>query len=197
MAIMFKYLLLGFFIQFITSLDDTLTRIPVSARLTSRRKGRIAFALGNVLAVALSVVFAFLFSEFLNKLPYTNYIVAGLILLLAAVIYLDVFKGHVSYKADKKLRRPMSTERFMQLTGAGFVISFIMTVDDIVALAPLFLHNSTAEKMFALAGVATATFLLIFFVIFSAEKLKKIPHKKDIATASLVLLAVLVLLGVV
>lgn len=194
---MFKYLFLGFFIQFITSLDDTLTRIPISARLTSRRKGKIAFALGNVLAVALSVVFAFLFSAFLNDLPYSNYIVAGLILLLAVFIYLDVFKARVSQKADIKLRRPMSTERFLQLTGAGFVISFIMTADDIIALAPLFLHNTLAEKIFALAGVATATFLLILFVIFSSEKLEKIPHKKDIATASLVLLAVLVLLGIV
>ncbi|MEX0877816.1 MAG: hypothetical protein WDZ40_03075 [Candidatus Spechtbacterales bacterium] len=194
---MIKYLLLGFFIQFITSLDDTLTRIPISANLTRRRKGKIAFSLGNVLAVATAVTIAYFFSAFLDKLLYTRYVVSGLILLLAAVVYFDVFKGRISKKADYKLRRPMSTERFLRLMGAGFVISFIMTIDDIVALAPLFIDTTFLEKIFALAGVSAATAVLIFFVIYSSERLKKIPHKKDIAAGSLLLLSLLVLMGIV
>ncbi len=143
---MIKYFFLGFWVQLVTSLDDTLTRIPISASLTRTLKGKIVFSIGNIFAVCLAVIIAIFLSSFLITLSSARYIVAGLLFLLALLVYIDIFKGRVSTKVEHVLVHPISTKRFMRLVGAGFVISFIMVSDDIITLAPLFFSRLCFRK---------------------------------------------------
>ena len=96
-----KYFIGGFFSKTIASFDDAVTRIPVVAQLTKTRKGRIAFSIGNLLAVTVVIVIAMFFSSLLEKIPYTRTITSLLILLLAGAIYFDFFDGKIGKKVEK------------------------------------------------------------------------------------------------
>ncbi len=49
-----KSFLAGFVVKSIASFDDTVTKIPVITSLTQTREGKIAFAVGNLGAVAVA-----------------------------------------------------------------------------------------------------------------------------------------------
>ncbi|MDX1607905.1 MAG: hypothetical protein R3251_01720 [Candidatus Spechtbacterales bacterium] len=194
---MLEHFILGFVIQFTTSLGDTIARIPVSARLSRRRKGKFAFSTGAFLAITASIFVAFIFAGILEELPHTRYISAGVVLILSGIIYFDVFKGRFRQKAEKKMASPLSTERFFKLLGIGFLVSSVLVADNTIAIAPLFINTNIDSKIAAVIGIVLATILQVIIVIRSAEKIQKLPHKKEITTISLVILSVLIFIGVV
>lgn len=76
--------------KILAGFDDTMTRIPIMSYMTKTKKGRIAFACGIFIAVTLVMIFAFLFASVIKAIPYSNYISAGLIFLLAMSIQFDL-----------------------------------------------------------------------------------------------------------
>jgi hypothetical protein len=194
---MLTFFLAGLTINLLTSLDDALTRIPVLTAAARSRRGRLAFTLGNMLAVTLAVLLAFLLSRFLETLPNTQYIIAGLIFILAGIVYFDLLALKPPAKINAEVERSKwQPQRLPKLIGLGLVMTFITMIDDMFALAPLFLHGWQAS-LAALAGIYTAALILAVMVIFFAHKLAVLPHKRLLATLSLIIFGLLLLFGII
>ena len=195
---MLKYLFLGFFAKIITGLDDTITNVPIIASVTKTRIGKIAFSIGTLIAIIIAIVLALFFSSILKKIPFYRYIIVGLVFLLAALIYFDVFVHKPRTKAEKKLlkMKKISAKRFTKLVGIGFIASFATVLDDIIAFAPLFL-GALITQLSAIIGILIGAFLEIILVIFFAEKISKIKYKEEIASIGLVILGILILLNII
>lgn len=189
-----EYFILGFLVKIIASLDDAVTRIPVMAYITKTRMGRIAFSIGNILAVCLIIVIAFLLSVFISELAYAKYISAGLVFLLAIAIYFKVFKSK-DIKAKKIDTNNHWWKEAFKLAGLGFLISFVTLIDDVVAMAPLFLDN--AHKTYTILGILIATIVQIILIIYFAKQLDRIKYKREIASIGLVILSILIFFGIV
>ena len=194
----FEYLLFGFFVNIITSFDDTITNVPILASVTKVKMGKIAFSVGTMLAIIAAIIISIFFATFLRSFAYYRYIAATLIFILAALIYFDVFVHKPRTKAGKRLLRlkKVSTVRFTQLIGIGFIASFATVLDDIIAYLPLFIGGFLI-KAYAIIGIILATIVEIIAVIYFSEKIAKIKYKEEIASAGLVLLGILILAGVV
>lgn len=193
-----KLVAFGFFIKFITGLDDTITRVPVIASITKTRAGKIAFSIGNLAAVSVAIVIAIFFSSLIIEIPYYKYITAGLLILLAAGIYFDFFVHKPREKAEANLLKmqKISIERFTKLMTIGFVASFATLLDDIIAYLPLYTTDNPWEMVWSSIGIISATIFQIILIIFFAEKITKIKYKEEIASAGLVILAVLLVLNI-
>lgn len=194
---MFKLLLAGFTINLLTSIDDAMTRIPVLSANTRTTKGRLAFTCGNLLAVTVAIGLAFGVSQFLETLPNSNYIIATLVFILAAVVFFDLIRLQPPKKVREQIEQSqISRQRVTKLVGIGFVMTFITMIDDIFALAPL-LNGSLPESISAIIGIYLASLLLAFGVLFFSEKISALPHKRLLASGTLVLFGILLLLGVI
>jgi len=182
---------LGFIIKVVTGIDDILTRVPVVAAVTHTRRGKIAFSVGAVLAVAVATGIAFLASSALQEVPSYRYVVAGLIFLLAATVYFNVFAHKPHSKAEKKVvhMEKISHGRFFKLLVVGFFASFITVLDDAIAFTPVFFHKPLLI-IFGVAGILTATVCQAILVIYASDYLVRIPHKEKIAATGLVLLGI-------
>ena len=136
----FKLIFSGIIVKAIASFDDFLTRIPLIAELTKTRKGKIAFSLGAFLAVLAVIFLAIIFAAFIHKLPYARVISAGLIFILAGLVYCEVLLVKPRSKMDIKLIKTekITILRFLKLIGNGFVISFLTLIADGVVFAGLF-----------------------------------------------------------
>lgn len=195
--LMWEMLIAGFAINLFTSIDDALTKIPVLSSAARTNMGRLAFSFGNLLAVTLAVAIAFGLSQVLTVLPGGGKTIAVAVLVLAGIIYFDL----LSFNPPKKVQHDIAESRISpartrRLIGLGFVMTFITMVDDMFALAPLFLH-SWQESLAALAGIYLSAILLILSVLFFAEKLAVFPYKKPLAVGTLVIFAALLFFGVV
>ena len=139
---------------------------------------------------------AFFFSSFVNGVPEYRYVVTGVIFILAALIYFDVFVHNPRSQTEKQLMKlnTISTERFLKLLGMGFVASFVTVLDDVIAFLPLFLLDAHLV-LFGLLGIFVMTLVQAVLVVTSAERIAKIPYKEEIASAGLVLLGTGILLG--
>ena len=189
-----KYFIAGGIAKTLASFDDTITRIPIIAQVTKTRIGRIAFSIGNLLAVTVAITLAWIFSSILEKFPYTRIIVSGLIFLLAIVVYFDLLgKKEVRKieKTKKKIETKISSMRFFRLVGIGFVVSFITLIDDFIVLTPLF-FGSVISQIATVVGIYTATVIQILLVIYMARKIAKWRYVKEIATLGLIILAIIV-----
>jgi hypothetical protein len=195
---MLKYLLSGFLINFFTSIDDALTNIPVLSAVTRTRAGRIAFSIGNVLAVTFTLFLSVLLSRFLETLPYVRIVVPIFLLVIAWTLYFDVLKLRPPRSVALRLQHPekMHRLRFVKLVGLGFFMTFITIIDDVFALSPLFI-DGLGNALAAVVGIYLAAFSLIIITIRSAAKLAAIPHKKEIAVGVILIFALLFALGVV
>jgi hypothetical protein len=187
----------GFLVKSIASFDDTLTRIPVISLLTGTRQGRVVFSIGSYLALTLILFLTLFFSEFLGRYEYARETASGLIFALAILVYFNVFAG----RADEQLRirlSKISTESasFFRILGVGFLVSFVTLVDDVIVLIPLFLGDNL-NIFLSFIGVYIAATVQILIVIYFGGKLEKIKHKNILASASLLILSVLVLIGAV
>ena len=198
MLLYIKFFFLGAFVKLITGFDDTITHVPVIASVTNTRIGKIAFSAGILLAISMAVAIALFFAEILSHFTYYRYISAGIIFLLAALIYFDVFVHRPRTKVEEKLLKAkrITVQRFTHLIGIGFMASIATVFDDIVAYLPLFLGGGLTAA-FAAIGIFAAAILEIFLIICFSEMISKIPYKEKIASAGLVLLGILILTGIV
>lgn len=190
--------LLGTFVKIITGFDDVIVHIPVLAHFTKTRKGKVAFSIGTILAIIVAIFLTIFFVSFLKTLPYTRFITAGLLFVLAATIYFGWFMERIEMGAEKKLLKikEISNGHFMRLIGIGFIASIITVLDDVIAYSPLFL-SGTLTRSFVIAGIIFAALLEIVIVFYFAEKAHKIKYTKEIATISLVVWGILTLIGVI
>ncbi len=185
----------GFLVKSIASFDDTITRIPVITHLTKTYKGRIAFSVGTLLALTAILLIAIFFSGIINLFPYSRQLTAGLIFILAVLLYFDLFLTAES-RYESKILSQESSHKLLKITWMGFVVSFITLIDDSFVLLPLFLRDHLSN-FYSVIGVYLAALAQIVLVIYFGESLKKIKHKKELAAGSLVLLSILVVTGVV
>lgn len=188
-----KYFLSGFFVKILAGFDDTMTRIPIMAHMTKTKKGRIAFALGIFIAVTLVMIFAFLFASVIKAIPYSNYISAGLIFLLAMSIQFDLFIQKPKKEIRKKLYhvQRVSIKRFFKLIGLGFLTAFITIIDDTIAYSGLFL-NTLSNPVPVIVGIFFGTILQLTVIVYFAQKFTKLKYKKEITVFGLVLLSLLI-----
>lgn len=198
MGIFLQEAVTGFLVKSVASFDDTLTRIPVMAELTHGKMGRIAFSIGTLLALTLTLILVIPLSYLLDLIPFRQFIVAGLIFLLGLAVYFEVFSSKKEKALQRKIiqRQDISHSHFLRLIGIGFVISLITYLDDMVVLIPLFLGSDTA-KFFSIVGIYLAALLQITIVIYFSHQISRIKYKKEIASLALLVLAVLVGVGVV
>jgi len=193
-----KYFFGGFLAKTVASFDDAITRIPVVAQLTKTRKGRIAFSIGNLLAVTVAIAIAWFFSSLLEKIPYAHVIASALILLLAIAVYFDLFEGKVTKqvgKQEEKMSEQIFGAKFFRIMLSGFIISFVTLLDDIIVLTTVFL-GSLKTDFYAMLGMYASTIIQLIIMIRLAEKLSKFKYIKETAIAGLLILAVLVYLQV-
>ena len=188
-----KYLLSGFIVKIIAGFDDTMTRIPIVANITRTKRGRYAFAIGVLLAVTLAVILSFLFGSTIKAIPYSNYIAAGLILLIALSIYFDWFIEKPKEEVEKKLKKikRISLKRFLKLIVIGFLTAIATIIDDIIVYSGLFLGPSS-NAPYIITGIFAATFLQIGAMIYFSKKIMGIKYKKEITVIGLIILAGLI-----
>lgn len=192
-----KYFLAGFFVKLLAGFDDTMTRISVMSNMTQTKKGRYAFAIGIFIAIVLVTIFAFLFASVIKTIPYSNYISAGLIFLLAMFIQFDIFIQKPKKEIRKKLHhvKRVSVKRFFGLVGLGFITAFITIIDDTVAYSGVFL-NTLSSPIPVLIGILLGTLLQLYIIIYLSGKFMKLKYKKEITVFGLVLLSLLLALKV-
>jgi hypothetical protein len=193
---MFKALLAGFTINLFTSADDALTRIPILSSSARTLKGMAAFSLGNLLAVTLAVAISYGLSHVLVSLPGGNMVIASLVFILAGIVYFDVLKLKPPKKIEEHIEVSKATpQRLLKLVGLGFIMTFITMIDDMFALTPL-LTGSFIESLPAIIGIYIAALLLIFIVIYFADKLIAFAYKREFATLILLIFGTLIFFGV-
>ena len=185
-----KSFILGFFIKSAASFDDTVTKIPVITSITRTREGKIAFAIGNLVAVALVVAVASAISVLLSDFDALRYILAGLIFLLA----LNALRPARRHKYKHKPKHP-SGLKLLSLIGIGFVVAFVSLIDDAVLFIPLF-SNEAISYPLAVTGIFASTILDLTIVILFAERLERIKYSHVISFFILSAIAILILFGV-
>lgn len=188
----------GFVVKSVASLDGTIAKIPVVSYVTEKRIGELAFALGNILAATLTVILAYYMSSVFGDWIWFRYVIAGIILVSAAVTWFDLWPGSSPSRGKKLdfMKGYVSTDRFFKLLGAGFIISVLTLFDDFAALIPLY-NDGVTSFLAVTAGVAISTILQIVLVIFFSAFLDRIPHRKEMASGGLAVYAILVMFGVV
>lgn len=195
---MLKELISGFLVKAITGIDDTITHVPIISALTRTRRGKIAFGFGIFLAITLAIILSFSFASFIRSFQYYNYVASGIIFLLAISIYFNLLfpkskqKGQISLK---RRRKPVSTKRLVKLVGIGFVAAFVTVIDDSLAYSSIFIVSQ--KPLLTILGIYLATLLQIASLIYFSKKIAKIPYKRQISSAGLVVLGFLILFRVI
>lgn len=191
-----KYFLSGLFVKLLAGFDDTMARISIMTHMTTTKKGRYAFATGILIAIALMTLVAYLFASLIREIPYSNYVAAGLIFLLAMSIQFDL----ISQKPKKKIREKLhakriSVEKFIKLAFFGFITAFITIIDDTVAYSGVFL-NSLGNPLPVIAGIFLGTLIQLYVIIYLSGRFARLKYKKEITIFGLVLLSLLLALKV-
>jgi len=188
---------LGFLVKTIASLDDTFTKVPILLGVTRTRKGKLAFIVGNFIALGVIVAFAEYLSHWMQNGGWFRPAITIFILLLATAIYFDLPAGKQFGIPKTVLKKQhLKTKRLLKLIGIGFVISFFALIDDALVFVPLFTGTST-ETFAAVTGIFASTALQLLIVLISVEWIEKIPHKKLISVGGLILFAALVGTGTI
>jgi len=204
---MIQYFITGFFLKLITGLDDTIVHIPLIANMTRSKIGRMAFATGIFIAIIFALFVSVIFSGIIGSFKYYNLISATLILILAGSIYYDTFLEKPRKKIEAKLdskkvkkeieKSEISTKRFFKLIGIGFVAAFATVIDDIIAYSSIFLNGSSAQIIYGILGILTATSIELYVVVHFSKKIQKIKYKKQITVAGLAVLSMLISLKII
>jgi len=194
-----KPFIIGFVVKIAASFDDTLTRIPVIASFTKTRRGKVAFSLGTIFSLTAALALALFFTELIDGLSGARMIIAGLLLLLAVVVYLDIFARRTEKKVKEKTRQleRISNQRFFRLMAIGFVVSFLTVLDDVIVMTSIFLNTDIQTKAYISFGIYLATILQVMVTIYFAERISSFRYKKELASAALVILAVLVAANII
>lgn len=189
---MFKHFVSSFFAKSVASFDDAITRIPVIADVTKTRMGKVAFSIGNILAVGVAIAIAFSVSKVIADFKYARQLTASLIFLLALSVQFDLFSSKKQKPIKERIRiRKISRQRFLELIGIGFVVSFVTLIDDSIVLTPLFLGDLQSHIV-AILGIYASTLFQIVLIIFFAERLSKFKYTKTTAVFGLLALSFVV-----
>jgi len=199
MNILLKQFILGFVVETLASFDDMLTTVPLMIAATRSRLGKVLFAIGSMLGIAVVALLAAFFAPLIAQIPYSRYIVVGLIFLMAAMVYFrqlaKLFKGGARV-VDKLAARKMDMDRFLILFTVGFITSFFTLIDDAVAFIPLFVENHT-KAWAAGAGIMLSGLLQTIALIYLAEQIERFKYRRQVTTAGLLLYGFLVLFEVI
>lgn len=191
---MYKYIINGFIFETIASFDDMVTRIPIIAHFTKTKKGRIAFAFGNLLAVTVAIILVRIFVEIIKDVPNIHIITAILIMILAIIVYFDLLGRKEEKKIkekEHKIVKSVVKANFFKLMSIGFVVSLVTLLDDFIVLSPLFL-TSFINQVAAIIGIYISTLAQLVLIIYLGKKLANIKNIKGIAAIGLFVLAILV-----
>lgn len=194
-----KYIIIGVMAKALASFDDVVARLPVIAQLTHSRQGRLAFALGNLLAMTVALGLAWFFSSILAAFPHTHKIVSALVLLLALAVYFDWFgkkKPERIKDVKKKIKQRISHERFWRLIGLGFIVSIVTLLDDTVVLVSL-LIGPVWEQIPVIIGIYISTLIQLGLMVYVAGKISRLKYIKEIAAVGLLVLSILLYLQIV
>tara|TARA_Y100000310_G_C20699639_1_gene828525 strand:- start:4429 stop:5019 length:591 start_codon:yes stop_codon:yes gene_type:complete len=184
----------GFIAKLIAGMDDTLTHSPLLASLTRTRKGKFVFILGMLTSIIILISIAMFFSGILERIPYRNWIGAGLIFGLAVFIYFDKVVHRGRDKLVRSIRSKKykpSTARLFQLYGTGILTFFATGVDDVIVYAPL-LIGPLSKKLLVGSGILLATLLEFYLIFYFSKYIAKIKYKYRITVFGLIVLSVLV-----
>jgi len=194
---MVEFFFWGLVIKSVASLDDTFTKVPILLGATQTRKGKLAFCIGNLIALGVVILIAAQVSQWLHQTAWFRPTITIVILLLAYAIWCD-FLGKKELRLRKKVldKTSISSERFFELMGIGLVISFLTLIDDALVFIPLF-GEGLEKALWASAGIYVSTILQLALVLKSAEWLEKLPFKKELSVGGLILFAGLVWFGIV
>ena len=193
---MLNAFLTGFFTKLITGIDDSFVHIPIIAHITKTRKGKIAFALGILLAITFALILGALFASLLRGFQYYNCVSGGLIIVLAFLIYFNLF-GRLFSKKEKSLKKTVfSTRRFFNLLGTGFLIALITIIDDTIAYSAILLAKFNV-LIYVVLGIYFATFCQLFLIIYFSSQVQKIPYKREISFIGLLVLGILILFEII
>ena len=198
---MIKYFLTGFSVKAITGIDDMMTHVPVISSVTRTRQGKIAFSIGIFSAILLAIVFAVFFSSLIKMIPYYRFFLAGVIFVLAFLVYSDFLRKKEAKKAEKRIKKisqskKISHKRFFRLFLTGFVTSFATVIDDALAYSPA-LIGGLNQRIFGIAGIISATLIQILIIIYFSKKISKIKHRNIISAAGLVIVGILIIFGII
>ncbi len=185
-----KAFIAGFVIKSIASFDDTVTKIPVITSLTQTREGKIAFAIGNLGAVAVVILIASGISALLSDFGALRYILAGLIFLVA----LNALRPARQHARKKKHDHP-SGLKLLYLIGIGFAVSFVALIDDSVLFIPLF-ANEALSSAYVIVGIFVSTIVNLLLVIYFAEQFERVKYSHFVSFVILLIIAGLIAFGV-
>ena len=193
-----KYLVLGFAAKIVLGIDDAMTHIPLVSTIARRKFSRLAFTLGFFSAVILSILTAELLATLMRKVLYYHYILAGLLVLLALLIYFDVIVTKRAKTVESKVKKlkPLTMKRLFAVFGIGFITSVATILDDTIVFSSLFTAGFT-HSLFASMGILIAALIEIAIIIYAAKFVSKLPYKKEIVTLSLIGFAALIAFGII
>lgn len=197
--VILKYIIIGAVAKALASFDDVVARLPVIAQLIHTRQGRLAFALGNLLAMTVGLALAWFFSAILAAFPYTHIVVSLLVLLLALAVYFDWFgkkRPERIEQVEQKVKRTISAARFMRLVGIGFIVSLVTLLDDTVVLVSL-LIGPVREQIPVIIGIYISTLVQLALMVYAAKKISRLKYIREIASLGLLILSILLFLRII
>ena len=179
----------GFLVKLVTGGDDTLVHIPLISTLFKRRSCKINFLIGMFFSLGIIVILSLLFASFLKTVPYTHYVSAGLLVILAILIYFDLlkFKSKMERKCEEDVKMNFNYQAFF----AGLMAFFATAIDDAIIYSSVLL-KPLKDNLFVIVGIAIAFLLEVLVIFYFSKHVAKLKYTKEITTLALITLAVLV-----
>lgn len=193
-----KHFLLGFFAKTVTSLDDTVTKVPLVAAIAKTTLGKYAFAIGNLCALIVTLAVAGLVAPVVGKFAYMHVVLGVVLVVLAFLIKFDVFTVRERRFGEVRAKRWYRKAHisFLRLMSIGFVVAFVTLIDDTIVFLPL-LADAGSLLMYAVGGILISTIIQLAILIYFAKALQKFRYGKELSFYGLLLFAALVFAGVV
>lgn len=193
-----KQFLLGFFAATVASLDDTATKVPVVSAVAKTRARKVAFAVGNLIALLFTIVIADFIASTIVGFPYANYVLAGIILLIAFAIRFDILVVREKRFSERKLQRLRAKRHasFMHFLGVGFFVTLVTLIDDTFAYLPL-LTGAWTARVYAIGGILLSTLIQLYLLIYFSEVMQKLRYAKELSFYGLLVFAFLIFTGIV
>ncbi|MFC1801421.1 hypothetical protein ACFLZB_03075 [Nanoarchaeota archaeon] len=191
------FLIQGFLIKLLTGGDDVLVQIPLLGTLFKRRSCKINFLIGTFFSLGTVLVLSILFASLLKKIPYAHYISAGLLVILAILVYFNLLLFKPKFKQqcqvlEEKVKRNIN----LQALAAGFIAFFITAIDDAIIYSSVLL-KPLADNLYVIIGILIAFSLEVILIFYFSKHIAKLKYTKQITTLVLLTLAVLVAFQVI
>lgn len=190
----FLLIIQGFLVKLLTGGDDTLVHIPLLGSLFKRRSCKINFLMGMSFSLIIILSLSLLFAGLLKQIPYTHYISAGLLIILATVVYFDLlkFKPKLEQKCEQEVKSNINFQAFL----AGLVAFFTTAIDDAIIYSSILL-KPLKENFFIILGILIAFTIEIIIIFYFSKQISKLKYTKEITTVVLITLAFLIALQII